>query len=205
MSYGIWGSFLSYAFVMAFLPGPNNILLLNATGSRGLAGSRCLLAGVCAGLLGVMFAFGVFGAFLSAYMPNAATFLKYPGAAYILWLAWKIAFPKPREGGEEGSVPAAPGFRQGFVLQFLNPKVILFGLTALSAFVIPWTSSKAWLFGTGLFLALACSSGVTVWTALGAAQKRIMSRQGRAVDLIMGGLLAWCAFSVSGLGNIIFR
>ena len=200
-----WTAFLTYVLIASHTPGPNIIFAMNTSRIHGFAGALPLVSGMISGLVIIMTGCAAFNLLLVRLLPAVLPWFRAAGAAYILWLAWKIAFPKPREGGEEGSVPAAPGFRQGFVLQFLNPKVILFGLTALSAFVIPWTSSKAWLFGTGLFLALACSSGVTVWTALGAAQKRIMSRQGRAADLIMGGLLAWCAFSVSGLGNIIFR
>lgn len=200
-----WTPFLTYVLIASHTPGPNIIFAMNTARIHGFFGALPLVSGMISGLVIIMAGCAAFNLLLARLLPAVLPWFRAAGAAYILRLAWKIAFPKSREGGEGDAVPAAPGFRQGFVLQFLNPKVILFGLTALSAFVIPWTSSKAWLFGTGIFLALACSSGVTLWTVLGAAQKRIMPRQGRAVDLVMGGLLAWCAFSVSGLGDILLN
>ena len=199
-----WTAFLTYVLIASHTPGPNIIFAMNTARIHGFAGALPLVSGMISGLVIIMTGCAAFNLLLVRLLPAVLPWFRAAGAVYILRLAWKIAFPKSR-GGEEETVPSAPGFRQGFVLQFLNPKVILFGLTALSAFVIPWTSSKAWLFGSGLFLALACSSGVTLWTAFGAAQKRIMSRQGRTVDVVMGALLAWCAFSVSGLGDILLK
>jgi len=200
-----WTAFLTYVLIASHTPGPNIIFAMNTSRIHGFAGALPLVSGMISGLVIIMTGCAAFNLLLVEFLPAVLPWFRAAGACYILWLAWKIAFPTLRKVRGEEVLPEAPGFRQGFVLQFLNPKVILFGLTALSAFVIPWTSSKAWLFGSGLFLALACSSGVTLWTALGAAQKRIMSSQGRTVDLVMGALLAWCAFSVSGLGDILLK
>ena len=194
VSYGIWGSFLSYAFVMAFSPGPNNILLLNATSSRGLAGSRYLLAGVCAGLLGVMFAFGVFGAFLSAYMPNAATFLKYPGAAYILWLAWKVGTAK--ETGDEETAMAL-SFREGFVLQFLNVKNLLYGATVFTAFTLPIVHPLTGVAVQIAVVTLIGCMGAAAWAVMGSAFQGFLARYRRSTNIAMALLLIQSAFSIA--------
>ncbi|VEB55673.1 Transporter LysE family [Salmonella enterica subsp. enterica] len=54
------------------------------------------------------------------------------GAAYILWLAWKIA---TSPAADENARPKPVGFWVSFGLQFVNVKIILYGITALSTFV----------------------------------------------------------------------
>ncbi|MGI6783509.1 MAG: LysE family transporter [Aminivibrio sp.] len=197
-----WTAFFTFVLISSHTPGPNIIFAMNTARVHGFTGALPLTGGMITGLLIVMTACAAFNLVLAALLPAMLPWLRIAGAAYIMWLAWKIAFPKSAPSGEGEAIPEAPGFRQGFFLQFLNPKVILFGLTTLSAFILPWTTSRAWLFGGGIFLALACFSGVMTWTVLGAIQKRVFKRQGRAVDAVMGALLAWCAYSVSGLGPL---
>lgn len=200
-----WTAFLTFVLISSHTPGPNIIFAMNTARIHGFSGAMPLAGGMITGLVIVMTACAAFNLVLAALLPAVLPWLRIAGAAYILWLAWKIAFPSPAAGaGGDSAVPEAPGFRQGFFLQFLNPKVILFGLTTLSAFILPWTTSRVWLFGGGLFLAMACFSGVMTWTVLGAIQKRVFTRQSQWVDYLMGGLLAWCAYSVSGLGPLMF-
>ena len=58
--------------------------------------------------------------------------LKYIGAAYILWLAIHIAFSKPSTENAEQSA----SFLKGFMLQFVNVKIYMFGVTALTGYVV---------------------------------------------------------------------
>ena len=53
--------------------------------------------------------------------------MKYIGAAYILWLAIHIVFSKPSTENAEQSA----SFLKGFMLQFVNVKIYIFGVTAL--------------------------------------------------------------------------
>jgi len=176
---------------------------MNTARIHGLRKTLPLIAGMMSGLLLLMTFCAIFNLLLARLLPTLLPVLRAGGTVYILWLAWKIAFPK-RSSVENAPAGDSPGFQHGFVLQFLNPKVILLGLTTLSTFILPWTTSKTWLFGCGVFLTLACSNGVFLWSLLGAAQKRLMTEQGRFWDYLMGGLLAWCAFSVSGLKELFF-
>ncbi len=197
-----WTAFFTYILITCNTPGPNVVLAMNTARIHGLRKTLPLIAGMISGLLLLMTFCALFNLLLARLLPAFLPVLRAGGTVYILWLACKIAFPK-RRSGDNAEPGDAPLFRHGFVLQFLNPKVILLGLTTLSTFILPWTTSKAWLFGAGAFLTLACSNGVILWSLLGAAQKRLMTRQGRFWDFLMGGLLAWCAFSVSGLKELI--
>lgn len=145
MSFAVFCSFLSYALIAAVTPGPNNILALGSAAAHGLRRSAPLLAGMCAGFLAVMLLCASVGLALQRALPDLADRLVWPGAIYILWLAGHLAVQKVADSGEakareksgenRGTRPL--GFWSGFVLQFVNGKILLCGLTALSVFVLP--------------------------------------------------------------------
>jgi cysteine/O-acetylserine efflux protein len=200
-----WTAFFTYILITSHTPGPNIVLAMNSARLHGFRRTLPLIAGMVSGLLIIMICCALFNLLLARLLPSFLPVLRLAGATYILWLAWKIAFPKRTHAEGSQNAEEVPPFRQGLILQFLNPKVILFGLTTLSTFIVPWTSSKLWLFGCGIFIALTCSNGVLLWSLVGAAQKKILAHQGRFLDLLMGGLLAWCAFSVSGIPELFSR
>ena len=132
----VLGNFLIYCIVNAFTPGPGNILALNTVNTYGWRRGRPLFLGIFAGcyVVQILCALIVYGG--SAFLPNVMGVLKYIGAAYILWLAIHIAISKPTQGSEE----KAAAFLKGFMLQFVNVKIYMFGITALTGFVVPHNS-----------------------------------------------------------------
>lgn len=107
------------ALVLMGSPGPAT-LSLAALGSafgirtslRYLGGIICgtatVLAVVASGITGVLFA-----------VPGALPVVTVAAAAYILYLAWKIATAPPVRQGEAGQAPSFPG---GYFLAIANPK-----------------------------------------------------------------------------------
>ena len=91
MSFVAFYSFLSYALIAAVTPGPNNILALSSVAAHGLRRSVPLLAGISAGFLAVMLLCGGAALVLARVLPGLAAWLVWPGALYILWLAWRMA------------------------------------------------------------------------------------------------------------------
>lgn len=83
-------------------------------------------------ILCAIFVYGV-----NSLLPNVMEVMKYIGAAYILWLAIHIAFSKPSTENAEQSA----SFLKGFILQFVNVKIYMFGVTALTGYVIGYMSS----------------------------------------------------------------
>ncbi len=198
-----WLPFLSFVLAACYTPGPNIILAMNTARLFGFRKTIPLMTGMTAGLFAVMMLNAIGNLFIGTYIPKVLPWLRGIGAAYLFWLAWKIAFPKS-SGSSKGNdlQEKVPGIREGFTLQFVNPKVILFGFTAMSSFIAPWTDSRLIFFLCGLFLTLNCAAAFTIWSLFGDVQGRIFSKQGKAISLIMGSLLAWCAFSVSGIAEL---
>ncbi|MCE5202326.1 MAG: LysE family transporter [Synergistaceae bacterium] len=196
-----WGPFLSFVLIACYTPGPNIIFAMNTARLFGFRRALPLIFGMAVGLFAVMTLNALANIFIAEIMPQILPWLRIAGALYLLWLAWKVAFPQKTAGNKNLLQEKVPGIIDGFTLQFLNPKVILFGFTAMSAFIAPWTNSKAIFFLCGIFLLVNCVAALIIWALFGDAQRRFLTKYSRMTDIIMGCLLAWCAFTVSGISR----
>lgn len=105
-------SFLPYAFVTGFTPGPNNILALNTISNNGWQKGKTMIIGISAGFVCVMIicALGCFG--LSKFIPTLIDSMKYIGVVYIVYLAIHVA--KSRSSNENKT--QTKSFWSGFIL-----------------------------------------------------------------------------------------
>ena len=131
------GLFISAALVLLIVPGPAVLYIFARSVEQGrLAGLVSILGIHTATLVHVMAA--ALG--LSAILASSAlafSIVKYAGAAYLIWLGLKKIFGKSETPGEvtvqhHGN---ARLFREGFVVNLLNPKTALFFLAFLPQFV----------------------------------------------------------------------
>ena len=190
-----WGAFLSYVFIACYTPGPNIILAMDTARRYGLKNALPLISGMCAGLFVVMSANAIMNIFISETAPQIMPLIGYAGAAYLVWLAVSAALPRHAEG-EQVSHEKVPRMADGFIMQFLNPKVIMFGFTSMSLFIAPWTDSKYIFFICGVFLVINCTAALMLWAVFGQLLQARLSGYSRTIDLIMAGLLLFCAFTV---------
>ncbi len=138
----VLGNFFIYSVVNAFTPGPGNILALNTVTNYGYKKGRPLFGGIFAGYYVVQILCAVFVFGVSTFLPNMLGIMKYIGAAYILWLAVHIAFGRPAADTVEKSA----SWMKGFLLQFVNVKIYLFGITALTGYVTDYSASYGYYF-----------------------------------------------------------
>src|SRR5216683_590334 len=164
-------AFLLFAVAAAGTPGPSNVLL-TATGANVgvLRGLPCLL-GVTVGMGVMMFvvAFGLGGVVLAH--PTVLRALNWIGAAFLLWLAWRIATAR-RSDAAAGAKPV--GFVGAAAFQWINPKSWLVSASVASTYLKAESGSalvQATTFGALFFLAaLPCCF---VWLVFGASAQRV--------------------------------
>jgi threonine/homoserine/homoserine lactone efflux protein len=183
-------AFLLFTVVAAGTPGPSNLLLTATGASVGiLRGLPCLL-GVTLGM-GVMMsviAFGLGTVVLAS--PMALRALNWLGAAFLLWLSWKIA----TAGGSDVAAGRKPvGLVGAAAFQWVNPKSWLVCASAAGTY-LQAASGSALAQGTalgGLFV-LASLPCCFVWLAFGAGAQRLLrtERARRTFNIAMGALLA---------------
>ncbi len=119
--------------------------------------------------------------------------LGWIGAAYILWLAWQIAKANRRQGTP--SVEPV-GFWASLGLRFVNVKIILYGITALSTFVLPVTREPVWLISVSLLLAAIGALGNLCWALAGHLFQRLFLLYGRQLNWMLAALLVYCAVRI---------
>lgn len=192
-------SFVMYAITGGWSPGPNNVLLLASAGQFGARPLRPLILGIWSGLITVMLLCGFGCSTLGTLLPGIVPYAKYAGAAYIIYLAWlTVRRQPPAEGAENADVGEQPlGYRDGFLLQFLNIKVLMLGIAAFSGFVLPlgeYSFFTVILFA--LTMAAGAGSGNLIWTFTGHALMPFCRRHWTAFNAVMGLMLLWCAAKI---------
>lgn len=187
-------AFLSFTLLTAFTPGPNNILAMSNTSKHGLKKSIGLIQGIFIGFLSVMILCSFFSVVLVNIIPRIKPVMTYIGVAYILWLAWHVV--KSKSESNEESIEKVDSFITGFILQFVNVKIILYGITAISTFIMPFYSSFFSIGAFTLLITVFGCSGVFTWAIFGAAFQRFFDRYRIIVNVIMALLLVYSAITL---------
>ena len=137
MSFAI-ASFAVFAASQVGTPGPANMALL-ATGARyGFRQALPFMMGVTFGKQLIIWPIGFGLMELAERAPFIFLALKYISAAYIIWLAWKVANMRLAIGG---SSDKALSFAAGLIVHPLNPKAWAMIVGGFTAFVAPETST----------------------------------------------------------------
>lgn len=129
---------------------------------------------------------------LGEVMGDYVIYLKYLGAAYILWLAWKMW----RFSGQNNTEAQECTFTSGMIVQLTNAKMLLFELTAFSVYVLPYSDRIADLFVVAALLLIAGPGANLVWLYAGAYLRRFFAKYQKQVDIVMAILLALCAIYI---------
>lgn len=138
--------FATACLALTMTPGPDMLLIASRSVGQGPVSGFATLAGIQAGTYchALAAAFGLSQLFVA--VPLAYDAVRYAGAAYLLYLAWKTirssdAAVEPVAAGRRHS--AATVFGQGLLTNLLNPKMALFVLALFPQFVRPEAGSVA--------------------------------------------------------------
>ena len=187
-----WFSFLTYAIVTAATPGPNNIMSMTNGGRRGFRGALPFNFGIWVGFSIVMVLCTVFCQLLSTLIPKIKLPMLVLGAAYMLYLAWETF----RSSGDLESAHFRDGFLSGLLLQFINPKIYIYGIMSMEAYILPYTGDIPLLLAFALLLAFIGFVFTVLWSAFGAVFQRLFSRYTKPVNTVLALLLVYCAVSL---------
>lgn len=182
-----------FALAMSATPGPNNAMVAASGANFGIARTLPHILGVSIGFPAMFaaIAFGL-GGVLRPH-PGILVALHWIGAAYLLWLAWRVANARPLRAGAASASGGRPlRFGEAALFQWANPKAWLIAMSAVAAYatagdhVAPLQVAVM----TALFL-LICIPSTMLWTSIGAGTARLLrtERQLRLFNLGMALLL----------------
>src|ERR1700710_1365255 len=128
MSLQLYLAFVAACIALALLPGPV-VTLLIANGLR--HGTRAALVNIAGVQTGLAIVIGIVAVGLTSLMATMGywfDWVRFAGAAYLVWLGYN-EFPSPVEGYNPDEPPPPPRggfFLQGFFVLLSNPKVLVF-------------------------------------------------------------------------------
>lgn len=187
-------SFLLYVFVTSFTPGPNNIMAMLFANKYGLKKTIRFCLGVGAGFFVIMLLCIFFNLLLENFIPRIEFIMTILGAVYMLYLAIKIITSKNNDKDNNGDKNNS--FLTGMLLQFINPKGILYGITAISTFILPYHTSNFSLLFFSLFLAFVGFMSTFCWSMFGSIFQTFLSAYKSQFNVIMALLLVYSAISI---------
>ena len=195
MPFDVFCNMTLTAALTVWSPGPNNILLLTTASKYGFRKNLKFMAGIWTGSMTLMTLSGLLCRTLSEIMPGVWSIMKYVGAAYLLYLAWQTYRRLPPG---ESSADKEPSYVSGIVLQLINMKIIFYGLTMFTSFILPYVSSPPALLGYAFYLMGMGAIGNLIWAFAGNVLKQFYSEHYKGMNVVMALLLVWSAAKVVG-------
>ena len=111
----------------------------------------------------------------------------------MLYLAWKTF----KSSSKIEDNYSRSGFLSGLALQFVNPKIYIYGIVSMEAYILPYYNSKPLiLLGFALLLAFIGFVFTSLWAAFGSMFKLLFSKYAKITNIIMAILLVYCAVSL---------
>ncbi|MBT3321864.1 MAG: LysE family translocator [Anaerolineae bacterium] len=200
-----WLLFLSAAFAINISPGPDIVYIVSKTIAQGRKIGFASSLGVSTGALFHVFAAALGLSAILATSAIAFSIVKYAGAAYLIYLGIKsflsngTTFEKT-DKNENISTPWQ-AFRQGVMIDILNPKVAIFFMAFLPQFIRPdYGSTTAQIIGLGALVVLMAIP-IEFAIVLTASQTTSFFRQNRNfsiwLDRILGSVLIGLAIRLA--------
>ena len=192
--------YLGACFLLAIVPGPTVTVIVANALARGTGAGLAIVAGTQAGFLVMTLVVALGMQALVAFMGWAFDWIKLVGAAYLVWLGWKMW----RSNGELGTARAETtksrlGMAvEGFLVILSNPKALIFLGAFLPQFVDVTKPTFPQVMVLGIFFMLVAGSTDAIYAIvagrarglLSAARVRVISRVSGLI-LMAGGI--WLA------------
>lgn len=194
-SLSLLGPLALFALVSSITPGPNNVMLAASGLNFGFRRSMPHLLGVNLGFTLMIFLVGIGLGSVFQQVPALYTVLKYAGAAYLLYLAWKIANSGDVEEGQARGKPMT--FLQAAAFQWVNPKAWVMAVGVIATY-----TPQAGFFANLVIATMVCGivnlPSIGIWVTFGTALRRVLHRPGaiRAFNIVMALLLVASLYPV---------
>jgi homoserine/homoserine lactone efflux protein len=204
VTFEIYIAYIVACFVIALVPGPTvTVIVANSLAH----GSRAGLLNVAGTQLGLALMMAILVVGLSSVIAALGwlfDWLRWAGAAYLVWLGWKLLrAPEAMVDIQKSSVPKGGFLLQGFLVLMANPKALLWFGAFIPQFIDPtgnYVGQIVVLGVTAMAVALVSDGAYAVVT--GRASAMLSRKRVRLVSRLSGGFLIgggiWLALTRGG-------
>ena len=186
-------NFLIYSFISAYTPGPNNLMSMSNAVRLGFKKSFPFNLGILVGSFIVITICTIFSASLYQFIPKVKIVMQIFGAAYMLFLAWKIWRSSPEVTTTDAK---EAGFLSAMLLQFVNPKIYIGAITGMSSYILPFYQSTVVIFSFSMSLVAIVFSAAVIWALFGLMFGKVLGKHSKIINTVMALLLVYCSASL---------
>ena len=183
-------SFVFYTFFMSYTPGPNNLLALDGALKLGLKGTAKFLIGIGLGFLTLSMLCLLFSEYMAACFSSFIFVIKIVGFIYLLYLAYSVFKHNAKDAQQSNTYR----MRDGLLLQYMNPKTIVYVLTAIVTYVTTQNISFLATISYTIIIALIGVSGAVAWAVMGLCFKKLLLKYEFIYKVSMSACLVVLAF-----------
>jgi len=204
VTFEIYIAYIVACFVIALVPGPTVTVIVANSLAHGSRAGLLNVAGTQLGLALMMAILVVGLSSVIAAMGWLFDWLRWAGAAYLVWLGWKLLrAPEAMVDIQKSSVPKGGFLLQGFLVLMANPKALLWFGAFIPQFIDPtgnYVGQIVVLGVTAMAVALVSDGAYAVVT--GRASAMLSRKRMRLVSRLSGGFLIgggiWLALTRGG-------
>lgn len=184
-----FAAIILFAIVSCVTPGPNNTMIMTSGLNYGIRRSLPHYFGICLGFPAMVVAVGLGLAGLFERFPVLHTGMKIAGAAYLTYLAWRIASAPVTRMNETAGKPFT--FLQAAAFQWVNPKAWALAVGATVTYTVIGISYGVQIVTIALIFLVFGAPCILLWLWFGAALKSVLQqpRSVRIFNITMAALL----------------
>lgn len=186
-----WLAATGFALSMSATPGPNNAMVAASGANFGMRRTVPHMLGIALGFPATLVAVALGAGEALRAAPWLHGALRWVGAAWLLWMAWRIATAAPdAPGTTSGARPMS--FAAAALFQWVNPKAWVIALGAVAAYTTSAEGALAQALALAAIFAAVTLPVVALWTLAGVGAARLLRTPGalRWFNRAMGAMLA---------------
>lgn len=185
-------SFLIYCFIVTFTPGPTNIVILSTVHNMGTKKAMEYTYGATIAFGSLLVISAILNTMLITIIPKILIVMQIIGSIYMFYLAYQIY----KADTSKPTVNQSGTFISGFLMQFLNPKVVLFTMTVIPSFVIPYYTAIPALTISVIAVTVIGFLAFITWVLFGTIFKELLQKHDKIVNVLMALFLAYSGIMI---------
>lgn len=187
------GGFITYILISVFTPGPNNIFSSISSAKIGFGKTLRFMWGIFVGTFLVFVITALLNLYLYSNVRIITRIIGVLGGVFILYLALKMFLDRAND--EKLLITNDKLFFMAIILNFINAKTIIFGLT-IATYYLELGFDPDYLILFSILMAFLCFIAVIVWGLFGQFFKEVLTKYKVYYNIIMALLLAYSAIMI---------
>lgn len=185
-------SFLIYCIIVTFTPGPTNIVILSTVHHFGTKKAMEYTFGATIAFGILLAASAMLNTLLITIIPRILIAMQIIGSLYMFYLAYQIY----KADTSKPTVNQSATFKSGFLMQFLNPKVVLFTMTVIPSYIMPYYTAMPEITISVFAITLIGLLAFITWVLFGTIFKKFLQHHSKIVNGVMALFLAYSAVMI---------